>query len=88
MITNGDTMGVARQIIQHMFRTAERRFCVDNPLVAIESSDETSKLFLISQVAQMAIEVDLMLRKRFLKSVLELAAKHTAQHIDVKKEAR
>jgi hypothetical protein len=36
----------------------------------------------------MAIEVDLMLRKRFLKSVLELAAKHTAQHIDVKKEAR
>jgi hypothetical protein len=33
-VGNGDTMGVGAQIAQHMFRSAERPFGVDDPVVA------------------------------------------------------
>src|SRR3954451_11080319 len=44
MIANGNAMGVARQVVQHMFRSAERRFCVNDPLLAVKRSDEACKM--------------------------------------------
>ena len=45
MIANGNAMGVARQLVQHMFRSAERRLCVNDPRLAVKRLDETCKVF-------------------------------------------
>ena len=38
MVGDGDAMGVAAQIMEHMLRAAEGRFRVDHPVVAEQGS--------------------------------------------------
>jgi hypothetical protein len=79
-------MGITSQVVRYVFGSAEWRLSIDNPVLAIKSSDKTSKLLLVGQVPQMAIEVDLSLLKSFFESRLELAAKHAAEHFDGKEK--
>ena len=55
MIADSDTMGITSQVVQYVFGSAEWRLSIDNPVLAIKSSDNTSKLLLVGQVPQMAI---------------------------------
>jgi hypothetical protein len=52
MIRDGDAVGVAGQIVQHMFGAAEGRFGVDDPVVPKESSQERPKCARIQQWGQ------------------------------------
>jgi hypothetical protein len=52
MIGDGDAVGVASQILKHMFRTAEGRLGVHNPLLAEELPQEATELSGIGKVCQ------------------------------------
>ena len=51
MVADGNAMGIARQIVQHVLGSAEWRFEIDNPVMPVKGSEKTSELFWIGQMA-------------------------------------
>ena len=46
MVGDGDAMGVARQIMQHMLGAAEGRLGIDDPVLPIERAQEDGESLL------------------------------------------
>lgn len=54
MIRNGDAMGIAAEIPQHLQRPAERGFGVNHPAPEMESPEQLRKLFWIGKEGRRA----------------------------------
>src|ERR1039457_1082021 len=80
MIGDGDAVGVACQIVEHMLRSAEGAFAVDNPLLTKERSQERGKGSSGGQGTEAAREHQLALMKGVLQAVDELATKDAAEY--------
>jgi hypothetical protein len=81
VVGNCDSMRVAAQVSEHVFRTTERPFAVDHPVMAEQLTDERVEGLRIRKVLQFAVKAEFALYKRILKSLRELGSKHDLQHL-------
>ena len=63
-VGDGDAMGVGAEIAQHMFRSAEGRLGVDDPVVAEQYPQPSSEGARISQRQKLAVELKSHLDER------------------------
>ena len=81
-------MGVAAQIVEHVFRATEGWFAVDHPMLAKQWSEPGGEGPGLSDRCQIAREVELIVLEGGLEAGDELATKYAPQHRAGKKEAR
>jgi hypothetical protein len=87
MVGDGDTVGVAGEIVEHMLSAAEGRLGIDDPLLRIELSQEMSESLSVGQVQQRAMELELALQQQMLEFSEELATEDTAENADGQQES-
>jgi len=80
MIGDGDAVGVACQIVEHILRSAEGAFAVDDPLLTKERPQGRGKGLLSGQRPEAAGKHKPALMKSVLQAVDELATKDTAEY--------
>lgn len=74
VIGNCHTMGVAAQIIQHLFRAAERRFGIHDPFRFAAALQESLKVSRVVEFLKRSVELQCTRRVRFLEIAQEKAA--------------
>jgi len=85
-VGNGDAMSIGAEITQHMFRSAEGRLGVYDPVVAEQYSQPCAEGVWLGKSQQAAVELELTAIEGVAKSGDELAAEDTAEHADGKEE--
>ena len=88
MVRYGHAMGVAAQILEHVFGATEGWFAVDHPVLSKQWSEPAGEGLGLSQQGQLPAEVELLVAEGGLEASDELATKHATQHRAGKKEAR
>ena len=78
VIGDGDTMGIAGQVVKHMLRPSEGAFGVNHPILTKERPEEGVKGFLSGQWLEAAGKCKFALAKGALQAGDELTAKDTA----------
>ena len=86
MVGDGYAVGVAAQILEHVFRATEGWFCVDHPIFSEEQSQPGSEGVGLSERSQVSREVQLAVREGLLEASHELAAKDSRQRFEGKKK--
>src|SRR6266542_617287 len=87
MIGDGDAMGVAAEILQHVFGSAEGWFGVDDPIFAEERAQPGSEELGMGEQCEFSGQVQLTAFEGRLQAGDELATKHAPQYSDGKEEA-
>lgn len=85
-VGDGDAMGVGAEIAQHMLRTAEGLFGIDNPVVAEQYSQPCAEGGWLGKRQQAAMELEIAAIEGVAKSVNELTAEDTAEHANGQEE--
>ena len=67
MVGDGDAMGIARQIMQNMFGTAEGRLGVDDPVLSEKLSQKSAEGTRFGETPERAMELELVLLKELLE---------------------
>ena len=86
-VGDGDAMGIAAEIIQHLLGSAERSLGVDDPANAAQRPQPGSEHGWRGQARQIAKEPELARIERRLEAGQEKPAVETRQHFDRQKEA-
>jgi hypothetical protein len=86
MVGTGHTMGVAAEILENVFRAAERPFAVDDPVVMEHLTDKGVKRLRIRKMLQLAMESDRALSESVLESLRELASEYATQRVSGQKK--
>jgi hypothetical protein len=73
-------MGVSAQITQHVFRSTERRFGVDDPVVAEQEAEPAGEGPWFGKWCQLTAEVELAFAESRLECGDELTAEDTAEN--------
>ncbi len=81
-------MGVATQILEHVFGPTEGWFAVDHPVLSKQWSEPGGEGLGLSQQGQLPEEAELTVLEGGLEAGDEFATKHATQHRAGKKEAR
>ena len=80
-------MGVASQIVEHMFGAAEGRLGVDDPVLPEELPEEAANCARCSaSLLKRAMELELVLVEKLPQFSDELAAEDSAEHLDRQEE--
>ena len=79
MVGDGDTMGVAGKVAEHVLGAAERWFGVNHPLFAKQRPEPGGEELRLSERSQIARKVQLPSQKGRLESVDKLPAKYTPE---------
>src|SRR3974377_1010529 len=87
MVGDGHAMGVAAQILEHIFGTTEGRFRVDHPVLSEQQAQPGSKGFALGERCQSSREVQSAVLERLLEPRDELSTKDSREHLKGKKEA-
>ena len=58
IVGNGNTMSVAAEIFDYVFRTSEWAFAVNNPLVPVDVTNEGMKRLRIRKMLQLSVKTD------------------------------
>ena len=82
MVGDGDAVGVASQIMQHVLGAAEGWLGIDDPVLAIKRAQEDGEALLFLERHALAEEAQLMAGKEPSQSGDELASKDAAEHLD------
>ena len=85
-VGDGDAMGVGAEIAQHMFRAAEGRLGVDDPVVTEQHAQPCGEGAWLGKMQQAAVELELTAMECVAKSSDELAAEDAAEHADGQEE--
>jgi hypothetical protein len=75
VVADGDTMGVASQIGQHVVWATKRRLGVNDPLLVKDWPQECAKDLFLFQGLESTVEGELTLAKSSFQAVDEFAAK-------------
>jgi hypothetical protein len=86
VVGNGDSMRVTCQILQDMFRTAERRLGVNDPWLPADGIEKGCEFLFVGERRAVSKENQLMSAECLLQTVRELAPKNAAEHFDRQKE--
>ncbi len=85
-VRDGDPVGVAGQIAQHLLRSGERRLAVDDPLDAPQRGEEALERGLVGEPGMRVEERQLAGVVRIREHGQHLAAEETRQQVDVHEE--
>jgi len=88
VVGNGDAMGVAAQVVENLFGTAEGRFGINDPLGLAKRSQVVGECMGITESLQGGKELQLALIKGSLEVFEELAPEEARQHTHGEEEAR
>ena len=88
MIRDGYAVGITTEVVEHILRTTEWRFGVDDPMFSKQWPEPRGECFRLSERREMVGKVQLPLLKSQLEPVDELAAKYAPEHVDGEKEPR
>ena len=72
MIRYGNTVRVARQVVQHVLRSAERRLGVDHPLLLMQRPQERAKHIIVRQGLQCTGQAEFTFTEHAFEPVDEL----------------
>ena len=85
-VRDGDPVGVAGQIAQHLLRSGERRLAVDDPLDAPQRGDEALERGLVGEPGMRVEERQPAGVVRIREHRQHLAAEQARQQVDVHQE--
>ena len=85
-VGDGDAVGVAGQVLQHVFRTAEGRLGVDHPLLVAHDREQGVKCTWLRERSQRAGEAEFVVSIALPEEGEQLAAEHAAEHTYRQKE--
>jgi hypothetical protein len=68
--------------MENMFRSAERRLGIDDPLLGEELAQELSEAFWSREFLERAVELELVLEEELLEFIRELAAEDATEDTD------
>jgi hypothetical protein len=88
MVGDGHAMGIAAEVVEHIFGAAEGWFGIDDPVFSEQGSEPGSEDFGLREQSQIAGQMKLAVLKGGLESGNELTAKHTSEYLDGEEEAR
>ena len=80
VVGDGDSMGVAGQILQDVFRPAERRLGVNDPFFRKRVARKAAKCFSLASGAHSPKKASLWLRNACRKPAMNLPSKNAAEH--------
>jgi hypothetical protein len=80
VIGDGDTVRIARQIVEHMLWSTEWRFGVNHPVLSKQCAQEGAEYLVLRQWFQRAGQAQISVTEGLLEAVHELPAEHTAQN--------
>ena len=86
MVGDGDTVGIAAEILQDVLGSAEGWFGVDDPIFAEERTHPSSEELGMGERCEFSGQVQLAVRESGLESGDELATKHAPQYSNGKEE--
>ena len=86
MVRDSNSMGVATEITEGVFRAAKRPLRIDNPLLTKGLSYELREDFGPSEWLHRTVKPEFVARESFLQRFGELAAKDFGQDVDGKEE--
>jgi hypothetical protein len=87
MVGDGDAVRIASEIVQNMLGTAEGWLGIDDPVLAKELSEKSSKATRLDKTLERAVKLELVLTKELFQSSCELAAEDAAQCGDGQEES-
>lgn len=85
-VGDGDAVGVAREIREHLIRPRERALGVDHPIVAMERLQEGAKYIDVAEIGMIAEEAKRAVDVRGDKALKHQAPKQPRQHAHGQKE--
>ena len=85
-VGDGDAMGVGTKVAEHMFRAAEGRLGIDDPVVTEQAPQPSSEGAWLGKMQEVSVELERTLMEGVAKSGDELTAEDAAEHADGKKE--
>ncbi len=88
MVADCNAMGIASEIMQDVFRSAEWRLRIYDPILPTQLVEKSSKLIRITEVLQASTEDELALLKGDFQAFPELAAEYTTEYADRKEKVR
>ena len=80
VVRDAHAMGVAAEIVHHVFRTTEGTFQIDHPILSMQWPKPSGEDPGLRQKFQVSMEVQLAILKSLFECVDELAAKEFTQH--------
>ena len=86
-IGDGDAVGVATEIGQHLLRPAERRLCIDDPFDAPQVAEATSEAGRFGEVGEIAEQAELASVEGGAQLVEEQPAEQPREDADRQEEA-
>jgi len=86
MVGDGDTMGVAAQVTENVFRATEGRFAIDHPVLIKQLTQERGENFGLGEKFEISVEAELAVGEGTLESRDELATEDPTEHLDGEKE--
>jgi len=87
MVRDGDAMGIATQILQHMLGASDGWFGVNHPVFAEKGPQPGSEDLRLREWSEILRKTEMFVLKSGLETSHELTAKNTRQHRDGEKEA-
>ena len=81
-VGDSDAVGIATEIAQRVFRSAEGRLGIDDPVVTEQRSEPCGKEAWLRKWSDVAVEREPVLAEGGLQSGDKLAAKDPAEHLD------
>ena len=88
VVGDGDAVGVTAEVVEHILRTTEGWFGVDDPMFSKQWPAPRGEGLRLSEWRQIAGKVQLPSLKSQLEPVDELSAKYAPEHVDREKESR
>jgi hypothetical protein len=85
-VGDGDAVGVGTEIAQRVFRSCERAFGVDDPIVVEQKSEPSCEGARLLKRQEAAVELECAGMKGGLESGDKLAAEDPAEHFEGKEE--
>jgi hypothetical protein len=87
VVGDGDAMGVASQVLENVFRSAEWWLDVDHPIVAVQlakkaAAEESG----FGKMLEIAMKLEPVVAEQVLETVNEFASKHAAEYFFRKQE--
>jgi len=88
VVRDGYAVGITAEVVEHILRTTERWFGVDDPMFSKQWPEPRGEGLRVSEWCQIAGKVQLPSLKSQLEPVDELSAKYPPEHMDGEKESR
>ena len=80
VIGDGDTMCVACQVLENVFRSAEWWLDVDHPIVAVQLAKKAAEEPGFGKMLEIAMKLEPVVAEQVLETVDEFASKHAAEY--------